>query len=115
MPTLENPLPQIAEAADAATKIASLQMKLFMLNQEVKAMRQLKRAVWIGVGLLLFNLLITLTAYWVEMDLYERGWSALSLAWMSLFIFGLLAALTALIAIRVGEAPKTNERSSWSP
>ena len=102
MTPFESPIPHLTEAADAATKILTLH-KLFMANQELKAMRQIKRAIWVGIGLLLFNLMITLTFYWVEMGLYESGWSAFSLVSLSLLVFGIMSAVSGLIASRIGQ------------
>src|SRR4051794_3075512 len=103
MPSLESPFPHIAEATDAATKILALQADLFLLNQELKTLRQIKRAIWLGVGFILLNLLLTLTFFWIEMGLHENGWSSFSLALLTLVFFGILAAASALMALRVGQ------------
>jgi len=105
MTPFKNPASSIAEAANAATKILTLQTQLFLASQELKALRQVKRAIGVGIGLLLFNLMITLTFYWVEMELYERGWSPLILALISLLSFGILTAVCGFLTFRAGREP----------
>jgi hypothetical protein len=95
-----NTLPFLAEATEAATQVVTLETELFLLNQELKTLRQVKRTIWTGMGLLLFTLLIAFTLYWVQVGLYDRGWSAFTLAFTSLIFFGLLASLASWAATR---------------
>ena len=119
MPPLENPFPKLAEAADAATRIVSLQTDLFLLKQELRTIRQIKRIIWVAAGLILLNLLLTLTFFWIQTGLHESGWSAFSLAFMSFLFFGILTLITGTAAFRLNSEPKprrgSNEAISAQP
>lgn len=100
---LENPFPSIATATDAASKIVALKADLFLLNQELKTIRHIKRIVLAGCGLIFLNLLLTLSFYWISVSLYEQGWSALSLAGLSFAFFGAIIAAIIFAANRIGK------------
>jgi predicted PurR-regulated permease PerM len=110
-PRLQNPLTHLVQAADAASKVLSIQAELFVLNQELRTLRQIKRGIWAGIGLLCFALLISFTLYWVQIALHERGWSALSLAMISFIFFGILCGVALYTAIRVGQEPPDNQKN----
>lgn len=108
MPPFEDPIPSIMEATDAATKILSLERDLFVLKQELRTINQIKRAILAGAALILLNLLLTLTFYWLEMGLHERGWSSFILALISFVFFGGGVSLCLLAITRIGnEHPTT--------
>lgn len=91
MAFLNKPFHHLNEVTDAAAKIVSLQADLFLLKQEIKTLRQIKRAMWLGGSLLAVNLMLILTLYWLEMTLYEMGWSSLALALLSFLALGAIA------------------------
>ena len=101
-PRFENPIPDILEATDAAAKIVSIQSNLFVLQQELKTLRQLKRTLWIGASLIFLNLLLTLSFYWLGVGLHEKGWSANSLALLCILVFGGIIGLLLLAAQNAG-------------
>lgn len=106
MSALKNPIAEISEATDAATKILTLQADLFLLKQEVKTLRQIRKAVFFGISLIFLNLTLIFTFYWLGMSLHEQGWSASSLMVLSFFIFGAFSVFAALYAIKIGQDPK---------
>jgi hypothetical protein len=101
----ENPFTDIAEATDAMAKMITLQKDLFVLTQELKTLRQLKRTLWLGAGLITLNLLLFFTFFWIQMSLHEAGWSAVSLAIISALFFGLCAGSFIWIALKTGARP----------
>ena len=105
MSVFQNSIPKFIEAADAATRMMKLRRDLLILEQELKTVRQVKRGVWLGASLLLFNLLLFLTLFWLGMGLHENGWSAYALAGLTFLVLGLLVFLSLLTAYRVGKAP----------
>lgn len=102
----ENPFPKLADAADAASQIISLQSRLFFLNQELRAVQQIKRMVGFASGLVFLNMLLTLTFFWIQTGLHERGWSAFQLAFLSFLFFGVLIVISGLAAFRMSKAAK---------
>lgn len=104
MPPLEDPIPSLLTATDAATKIISLERDLFVLKQELKTVNQIKRAILAGAALILLNLLLTLTFYWIEMGLHESGWSSFAVAVLSFVFFGLGVGLCLLSIFRIGNS-----------
>lgn len=102
MAFLNKPFHHLNEVTDAAAKIVSLQADLFLLKQEMKTLRQIKRAMWLGGSLLALNLMLLLTLYWLEMTLYEMGWSSLGLALLSFFVLGSISLGCGMVVYWMG-------------
>jgi glucan phosphoethanolaminetransferase (alkaline phosphatase superfamily) len=102
----------LRELSETATKVVSLQTDLFVLKQELKTLRQIKRILWLGVAFILFNLLLVSVVFWTEMGLYEQGWSPLNLALCCFIFFGVLIFIAVWMAIYVGSNPKTGKTLS---
>lgn len=98
---LENPYPKFVEMTEAATKLLSYEADLFLLNQELRAISQLKRIAAIVIGFIFLNLTLTLAAVCFAFGLHENGWSAYTLALVFFFFFILFAAMTFALAFRV--------------
>jgi len=96
-----NTIPQMVAASEAAAEVIRLQRDLFLLDQELNSIRQIKQAVGLGVALLLFNLMLILCSFWVTMVFYEQGWKPSSLAVLCFFFFGFLIAITGFITYRL--------------
>ena len=102
----QNPLPDIAEATDAAGKMISLQADLFLLRQELKAIQHVRKMIWFGVSLASLAIMLLLVSYWIGMTLHEQGWSYLHLAFLSTLVYGGFALLTASTAKATSTQPR---------
>jgi len=113
-PLQDNPLLDIPfnlmEASDAAAKIISLQKDLFVLNQEIKTLRQIKRSLYLIASLICLVTLLILTFYWIGEGLHENGFSPFTLALLSALFFGLLIGVFLSLA-RQKPSQKTNKRT----
>lgn len=103
MSRFKNPIPDILEASEAAARIISLQADLFMLNQELKTLRQLKKTLWIGGSVMLMNVLLTLSFFWLGEGLHEAGWSPYVLAVTCAVFFGLFIGIFLTLALKRDE------------
>ena len=101
MKLLKNPLPDLVQAVDAASKVLALQADLLFLNQELKLEKQIKRLVCLVLGLVLLNSLLFFTFFWIGTALHESGWSASSLALAFFLFFGMLLGIVAFLGGRI--------------
>lgn len=108
MSEVKNPIPSFLEATDAAAKVIRLQRDLFLLDQELKTIRQIRRTLWLGLSVILMHLFLTFVFYWLGMALHEIGWSSISLAGISGLFFGVLILLAVLASIRSANAHKNH-------
>ncbi len=106
MPRLENPIPDMMEATDAVAKIISLHTEQFLLNQELKTLKQIKRTLWVGASLIFLNMLLSFAFYWFEIGLHEAGWSPFSLALLSITFFGVFISIFIFRAFNIGTHKK---------
>jgi hypothetical protein len=110
---LQSPISKIAIATDTASRILKLHMELFILKQEMKAIRQLQRVFFLAVSLLFFNLFLTLGFQWIAFGLHEKGWTSFQLALLSWLVFGSLsiAAITLALSQKSSLKPKASSEN----
>ncbi len=90
---MKNPLPHLREVTDAAANVAFLKRDLYVLDAEMKVVRQARRLALVVAGAISLNVMATLTLFWVTQMLHESGWSAGWIATLSLLFLGSLSAL----------------------
>jgi hypothetical protein len=97
---LENPVPYLQEAQEAATRIVSLQRELVTLKAEQTAVHQAKRIAWGSAAAACGFFALFFAFGWLGIALHERGMSSFWLAGAYFVFFGLLTTIFGTIALR---------------
>lgn len=109
---LENPLPHIVEAKDAALKIFTLQRELLLLDTELKAKERFQKVALLAASLVSLMVGLIFALFWCTIALRDRGWSAGSLAIITLLFFAATALVLVLFASRVGKGTAHETRKT---
>jgi apolipoprotein N-acyltransferase len=99
---LENPVPYLHEAHEAASRVLQLQGELLTLKAEHAAMKQGKRIAYGGAAGFSAILAIGFCFAWVTISLHESGVHSNFLAVISFVFFAVLSAALALLATKKG-------------
>jgi cytochrome bd-type quinol oxidase subunit 2 len=102
---LENPFPYFAEATDAASRFFQTQREYLKISTELRAKREARRVAYWAAAVVCINIALTLTFFWITMQIHDAGWSSWLIALLSLVVFGALATVFALVGIKAGKAP----------
>jgi hypothetical protein len=97
---IENPIPHIQAAQEAASRVIDLERQLLTLKAENAAIHQAKR-ISFGVTAGVFAIFAFLFCFgWLSVALHEGGMPPTSLALLSFLLFGILSACFGLLAMR---------------
>lgn len=97
---MNNPLPHLSEATQAAARIINIGRDLAVLNAELKAAHQIKRAFWIAATVCFTLLFLFFPTLWLTIELHERGFSGLTLAALTASLFAFLTLVCGLFTRR---------------
>jgi len=105
---IENPLPFLADAAQAAESYLNARRKHLVISTELRAKREAKR-VALGTGALtLGHLTLLMFFFWMSAAVYQAGVPAWIVAVICLAFFGTLTAGLGVMAKRTGRTPAQN-------
>lgn len=102
---IENPIPYLTEAANAANSYVTARREHLVLSAEIRAKREAKRAAF-GMGALIFaNLTLFLFFLWITAQIHEAGVSSWVVALISLVGVGAISGALAYMSTKYRTEP----------
>src|SRR5262245_27866287 len=115
---IENPIPFLTEAAEAATAYLARKREHVMLVAEIRAKQEAKRAAYGAAAAISALFALLLFTAWITIELHEAGVASWIIAVLSLLTIGSLSAILTRIAARtrdLGQSPANTHAPIENP
>jgi hypothetical protein len=109
---IENPIPFLTEAADAARTYLSVRREHLVLSAEIRAKLEAKRALYGVLALVFAVITLLLFFFWITNEIHEAGVPSWGVALITLAFLGAVAGVFAYLAKETGRADSRSLRST---